>query len=325
MKAWLMHDYSGIAGLRLGELSDPAPAPDEVVLKVSFAGLNPADKYLAEKQYPARPSLPHVLGRDGVGIVVKAGSAVRGVAVGERRLIIRSAVGGDRPGTFAEQVAVPVDCLAPVPEGWTDEQAGGSSLVYLTAWQALTMWGTLPERAVVLVTGASGGVGVACVQLGSSLGLRMVALSRSPEKQRCLLDLGAEFALDPLDSDWRKALKERLHPTRVHLAIDNIGGKLLPDVIDTLGHRGVVSLVGRLAGPVPQFNTATLFFRRLRMGGVAVGDCTAAEAAASWEALVRQLGTRRPVVDSVYPFEELPRAFERLTAGPMGKVLVKIE
>ena len=77
------------------------------------------------------------------------------------------------------------------------------------------------------------------------------------------------------------------------LAIDNIGGKLLPEVIDTLGELGRVSLVGRLAGPVPSFNTATLFFRRLRLGGVAVGAWTNAESRAAWQQVVASARARR--------------------------------
>ena len=111
------------------------------------------------------------------------------------------------------------------------------------------------------------------------------------------------------------------------LAIDNIGGTLLPDVIDTLGQNGRVSLVGRLAGPVPQFNTATLFFRRIRLGGVAVGSYTNAESRSAWAALLellRKTGAK-PLVDSVFPFDQLPQAFERLEQGPMGKVLLRIQ
>ncbi|HWQ92505.1 MAG TPA: zinc-binding dehydrogenase, partial [Clostridia bacterium] len=113
-------------------------------------------------------------------------------------------------------------------------------------------------------------------------------------------------------------------PRRVDLAIDNIGGNLLPEVIDTLGDFGRVSLVGRLAGPVPNFNTATLFFRRLRLGGVAVGTYTNEEAHQAWQEVLRWLGRVRPLVDSVLPFEQLPQAFERLARGPMGKVLVRV-
>jgi NADPH:quinone reductase len=322
----LLDDYSGIDALRFGEAPDPVPARGEVVLALDFAGLNPADRYLAEKQYPARPVFPHILGRDGMGTVVECGSECGGIKEGDRFLIMRSSVGGDRPGTFAEKVAVPVDSLAPVPEGWTAEEAGGASLVYLTAWQALTTWGPLPENAIVLVTGASGGVGIASLQLGVALGLRVIGLSRSIEKRARLEQVGAWLTFDPYDPGWRRKAKERLDPERVALAIDNVGGKLLQEVIDTLGFGGSVSLVGRLAGPVPNFNTATLFFRRLRMGGVAVGTYTPAESRAAWNEVLHALtrNNSRPVVDSVFGFEQLPQAFERLASGPMGKVLLRV-
>jgi len=326
VKAWLIDGYSGIAGLRLGEAPDPVPGRDEVVLAVECSGLNPADRYLAENQYPARPTFPHILGRDGAGTVLEAGPDCKGIKPGERFLIIRSSVGGDRPGTFAERVAVPADSLAPVPEGWTAEEAGGASLVYLTAWQALTMWEPLPENAVVLVTGASGGVGIASLQLGVALGLRMICLSRSPAKRSQLERMGAWLTFDPGDPDWRHETKRRLGSERVRLVIDSVGGKLLPEAMETLGFKGVVSLVGRLAGPVPDFNTASLFFRRLRMGGVAVGTYSATEAREAWAQVLLALSKTksRPVVDSVFQFEQLPRAFERLASGPMGKVVLRV-
>jgi NADPH2:quinone reductase len=112
----------------------------------------------------------------------------------------------------------------------------------------------------------------------------------------------------------------------VTLAIDNVGGTLLPEVIDTLADNGSVSLVGRLAGTVPNFNTATLFFRRLRLGGVAVGATTRDESIKAWEqvlALLQQAGFK-PIVDSIFPFNRLPQAFEHLAQGPMGKVLLAV-
>jgi NADPH2:quinone reductase len=97
-------------------------------------------------------------------------------------------------------------------------------------------------------------------------------------------------------------------------------------VLDTLGNWGKVSVVGRLAGPVPQFNTASLFFRRLRIGGVAVGSYTNAESRAAWNqilALLESTGAR-PLIDRVFTFDQLPAAFARLTEGPMGKVLLAV-
>ena len=327
MQAWLMDDYKGIAGLRLADAPDPVPQPDEGILDVHYAGLNPADAYLAENQYPAKPKLPHILGRDGVGTVVAVGSAVKDLRVGDQRAILRSELGINQPGTFAQRVAVPTESLVELPAGWTEPEAAGATLVYLTAHQALTMWGPLPPAAVVLVTGASGGVGVAAVQLAAAMGYEVVALSRSPDKSRRLEELGASVTCNPEDPKWSITLKSTLEPRRVDLAIDNIGGKLLPQVISTLGDLGRVSLVGRLAGPVPSFNTATLFFRRNRLGGVAASAYTNAESHAAWQEILGLLARTgaRPQVDQVFQFDQLPQAFERLAQGPMGKVLVAVK
>jgi NADPH2:quinone reductase len=326
MRAWLLDDLNGIEHSRLAVVAEPVLRSGEAMVELSYAALNPADRYLAEKQYPGKPPLPHVLGRDGIGRVIQVDSEAKDIRIGDKRALLRGDVGVNRWGTFAERVAVPVDNLVETPPEWTDEQSAGATLVYLTAYQALTMWGPLPESTLLLVTGASGGVGVASIQLASAMGYTVVGLSRSVEKRRQLELVGATATFDPEDEQWRKALKERFAPRRVDLVIDNIGGKLLPQVIDTLGDNGRVSLVGRLAGPVPNFNTASLFFKRLRMGGVAVGSYTNAESRAAWGEVRRLLARRgaRPLVDSIFPFEQLPKAFERLAKGPMGKVLLKV-
>lgn len=327
MKAWLLDQLGGgIGSLRLSDFEDPAPARGEAVLQLSYAALNPADRYTAEGQYPARPQMPHILGRDGVGVVTAIGADVEGVRVGEKRIIVRSEIGVSRRGTFAEKVAVPVESLVPVPPGWTDQQAAGATLVYLTAWQSITQWADLPNQSVVLVSGASGGVGVAVVHLAGAMGHTVIGLSRSPEKSVELLRQGATMALDPTDPSWVRKLKDSLGKRRVDLAIDNIGGELFTQMIDTLGENGRVSCVGRLAGPVPGFNTASLFFRRIQIRGVAVYSYAAAESAAIWPKIVERMKSRdyRPLVDRVFDFENLPDAFDRLRAGPMGKVLIAV-
>jgi NADPH2:quinone reductase len=323
MRAWLLEKFEGLGAMHSAEVPDPVAGPGEVVMEVELAGLNPADRYLAEGRYPAKPPLPHILGRDGVGTVSQVGAGVTGLKPGDRRMILRGDVGVYRAGTFARMVAVPVESLVEVPQDWKREEAAGATLVYLTAYQALTQWGNLPP-SVVLVTGGSGGVGVATTQLGVAMGHTVVALSRSPEKGRRLTEIGASVVLDPQDADWVKTLKDRLRGRRVDLAVDNIGGPLFNQVIETLGGNGRVSVVGRLAGPVPEFNTASLFFRRLKIGGVAVGAYTNPESRAAWTETVKLLAVKnqKPVVDRVFPFEQLPQAFDRLESGPMGKVLL---
>ena len=206
------------------------------------------------------------------------------------------------------------------------EQAAAAPLVYVTAWQAITQWPDLPANSVVLITGATGGVGVAATQLARALGHTVVGLSRSTEKAEHLRTLGAAHALNPQDKTWRKTLKESMAPRRVDLAIDNVGGALFNEVLDTLGPNGRVSCIGRLAGPVPEFNTASLFFRRLQIRGVAIAAYSHEESVAAWRGVLETLGRTgaKPVVDQVFGFDEVPAAFAHLKRGPMGKVLVRI-
>ena len=325
-----MDAYTGVDQLRLAEVADPRPGPGQVLLRVRFAALNPADAFLAQAQYPAKPPLPHILGRDGAGDVLEVGTGVHHVRAGDTVGVLRCDAGVETWGTLAEKVVVPAASVAPIPEGWTVEEMAGAPLVFLTAWQALTQWSDppapAPGDAVLLVTGASGGVGVASVMLAKSMGLTVAAFSRSAEKGARLKDLGADFVFDPQDPNLRKSVQAAIAPRKVDLVVDSVGGPVFNQVVAMLGYGGRISVVGRSGGPVPEFNTASLFFRRNRIGGVAVGDYTPESAQAAWKEIAGRLDAigRRPVVDGIFAFEDVKPAFARLAQGPMGKVLVRV-
>jgi NADPH:quinone reductase-like Zn-dependent oxidoreductase len=137
------------------------------------------------------------------------------------------------------------------------------------------------------------------------MNLTVVGLSRGAEKRTKLKALGADFVFDSEDKNLPRSVSAAISPKKVHLAVDCVGGKLLSHVITMLGYGGRISIVGRSAGPVPEFNTATLLFRRIRMGGVSVGDHTAQTAQAAW----RRLSTGWRPLDSVH----------RLTASSRSK------
>ena len=331
MRAWLMDSYGGVESLRLGEVPDPLPGPDEILLNMGFAALNPADAFLASGMYPAKPRLPHILGRDGVGEVAVVGTGVRDMRPGDTVGILRCDVGVDVWGTLAEKVVVPAESVARLPKHWSVEEMAAAPLVFLTAWQALTQWtdppAPPPPGSRVLVTGASGGVGVASVLLGKSMKMTVVALSRSEQKRAHLKDLGADFVFDPSAPGLAKAIGDELGRKKLHLMIDSVGGPLLPQLVGLLDYGGRISIVGRSGGPVPEFNTASLLFRRIRMGGVSVGDYNAGQAHAIWKEIVGRLDAleRRPQIDIVVPFEKVKEGFARLARGPMGKVLVRVQ
>src|ERR1700689_4477403 len=227
MRAWFMDSYDGVENLRLGETPDPQPGPNQVSLRVRFAALNPADAFLAQAMYPAKPAFPHILGRDGVGEVVAVGPGVSNVKAGDTVGILRCDCGVEAWGTLADKVLVDAGSIPRPPAGWDLEQMAGAPLVYLTAWQALTQWSDPPAPpaagSVLLVTGASGGVGTASIQLAKSMNLTVVALSRSAEKGEKLKALGADFVFNPEDTNLRKVVMAAIAPKKVDLAVDNVG------------------------------------------------------------------------------------------------------
>ena len=280
MRAWLMDSYDGVEKLRLGEVADPRPGPGQVLLRVRFAALNPADAFLAQAMYPARPPLPHILGRDGVGDILAVGPGVDSARVGDTVGVLRGSMGVEVWGTLAEKVVVPAANLVPIPRAWSLEETAAAPLVFLTAWQALTQWSDppAPPRAgsVLLVTGASGGVGTASLLLGKSMNLTVLALSRSADRGAKLKELGADFVFGTEEQNLYKTVRAAIAPRAVDLAVDTIGGPLFNEVVKMLGHGGRISVVGRSGGVVPEFNTATLFFRRI------------ASAASRWATMCRR-------------------------------------
>jgi NADPH2:quinone reductase len=330
MRAWLMDSFEGVEKMQLRDAPDPQPGPGQVLMRMKFAALNPADAFLARGMYPANPPLPHILGRDGVGEVLAVGPNVTNVRTGDIVGVLRCDVGVSTWGTLAGKTVVPAASTAPVPAGWKQEEMACAPLALLTAYQALTQWSDPPAPpapgSVVLVTGASGGVGIGTIYLSKSMGLTVVAFSRSAEKGVRLKQLGADFVFDPASPDVKNEVTKALAPKKVDIAVDNIGGAFFNQVIAMLGYRGRISVVGRSAGPVPEFNTASLFFKRNRIGGVAVSDFTPEAAQTTFQEIVGRLDAmgKRPLVDHVFSFDEVKQAFARLGQGPMGKVVVRV-
>jgi acrylyl-CoA reductase (NADPH) len=309
------------------EVAETDLPPGEVEIRVLWSSVNFKDGLATRADGKVARISPLIPGIDLAGEVVA--SEDPGIAVGQAVLAHGYELGVSRHGGYAEYERVPAGWVVPLAAGLSPRDAMSIGTAGFTAAMsvvALEERGLTPSDGPVLVTGASGGVGVASVQLARAMGHTVIALSRNPQKAERLEQLGAHRVFNPNDSEWTRALTEALRGRRVDLVVDNIGGPLFTTVLETLGEHGRVSCVGRLAGPVPQFNTGSLFFRRLKIGGVAVGAYTPAEAREAWTMVLKLLEATgaRPLVDSVWEFGKLREAFERLAQGPMGKVVLRV-
>jgi NADPH2:quinone reductase len=325
MRAWRFHDFGDLSNYRLEDVERPIPTPGEVLVRLEFASLNPADRLLIEGRYPGAGKPPLTVGRDGSGIVEDPGASAR-FKRGDAVLVLRSEIGITRQGTLAEYVAVPEEVLAPVPEGWSMEEAAAAPLVYLTAWKALVSQGRLKPGENVLVTGASGGVGIAAVQLGHALGAQVVALTRDPAKGDRLLALGADVTLNDSAGDLAAQVKKACGGAGPDLVIEHLGGARLHEHVAMLNMNGRVMVIGLLAGRKSELDMGQVLFKQARIEGVHVGQFAPAEAQTAWTAVVNTLGKAgaRPVLDKVFGMDEVHEAFARLTGGHLGKVLVHV-
>ena len=326
MRAWRFHEFGDIANYTLEEVPDATPGDGEALIKIRYASLNPADRLLIEGKYPGAGDLPLTVGRDGSGTVEKAAESSR-FKVGDEVIVLRSEIGITRQGTLSDFVAAPESVVAHLPKGWSLQEGAAAPLVYLTAWKALVIQGGLRKGQSVLVTGASGGVGIASIQLAKALGAKVVALSRSEAKRSRLMELGADAVLDDGAPDLPDKVRAALDGKGPDLIIENLGGARLDQHIGLANINAHIMVIGLLAGRMSEINMGQVLFKQVRIEGVHVGKLVPTQVQDGWRRIVETLGTTgaRPVIDTVFPMEQVQEAFAHLAGGHLGKVLVEVQ
>jgi NADPH2:quinone reductase len=299
--------------------------PYEVLIQIRAVGLNPADNFQIEGRYPGGPKPPFIAGRDACGIVVHGDAAGRWQS-GDLVVVLQSSTTNLVDGTLCDQQWVAAENVARRPENWSDAEAAAAPLVFQTAWKALVDVGRLESGQHVVVTGASGGVGLAAVQLAHARGATVVALSRSAEKRRRLLEVGADHVFSPDDDHLKEHICDALHTKGVQLVVDNVGGPSLATAIHLLGTHGRVSVVGVMGGTEGIVPIPALMFKRASIHGILVTDDLPAKARMAWNSIVETMNHAglRPLIDERFPMLATPAAFEKLRGDVFGKVVVEI-
>lgn len=246
MRAVVCDELGPLTGLRIEDRPDLVPSGGKVVVDVTAADLTHVDALFITGAYQIKPPTPFVPGTQAAGVVSAVGSDVEGVAVGDR--VITSA----GLGAFATQVLVRPSQLLPVPDSMTDEVAAGFVQAYGTAWFAFTRRLALRDGESVLVTGSSGGVGRAAVDLASAMGATVVAGASSKERLAEAASAGATHLVDYASDDFTATVKA-LVPGGIDVVYDPVGGDIGWNAYRTmaaLGRYGVVGFVGGI-GSLP--------------------------------------------------------------------------
>ncbi|NIE63072.1 NAD(P)-dependent alcohol dehydrogenase [Burkholderia sp. Ax-1719] len=338
MKAWLLKDF-GLQNLQRDEVTTPEPKPGELLVKVGAVSLNFRDKAIVEGFYePHLVPKPLIPVSDAAGTVVAVGDGVTRFKVGDRvnstlysRWIDGApgpnepayCLGMPLPGGLADYMIIHEESAVPAPASMSDEEASTLPIAALTAWYSLMDVGHLQAGQTVLVQG-TGGVSIFAAQIAIAAGARVILTSSKDEniaKVKALIGSdnieGVNYKTDP---DWERKVLELTNGLGADITIDVAGGNGINQSVAATKVQGVIAQVGFMTGQTSALNLMPLIFRQTSIRGIAVAPRT------SFERMNVFLDEHKikPVIDHVYSFDEAVQAFEHLSRGPFGKVVIKI-
>jgi len=311
--------------LWVADLPSPVLVEGSVRLAVTAAGVNRADLLQRRGLYPPPSGAPDTLGLECAGSVSELGLGVTDLELGNR---VMTLVPG---GGQAEEAVIDRGSLLPVPEIFSEEEAGAFPEVYLTAFFNLFMLGGLVPGMTALVHGGSGGVGTAAIQLAKESGVRILVTAGSDERCRRCRDLGADIAINYRDQDFEAVCLEATGNHGVDVVLDCIGGPYLEKNLRVLVSEGRLVVIGLMGGTSGELDMRRLLSKRIRIIGSILRALGVERKAEIVNSFLDQFGGAlrsgrlRPVIDSVYPMEQVADAHRRLASGKaFGKVVLKI-
>lgn len=323
MRAIVFEGAGGNEVVRVIKRPVPVPGPMEVLVRVTRAGVNPADLAQRAGRYPAPVGVPaDVAGLEVAGLVIGRGPGVERWSEGDR---VFGLVAG---GGLADHVVAHERCLAQVPDTLDDDESAAAPEAYITAHDALITVGLMRPGDRVLVTGANGGVGAAAVQLALAYGGAAVGTSRSETGLDLISSLGAQA----LHHEELVGLAGLADDPGFDVVIELVGGTTLSHLPALLAPRGRAVVVGVSAGDGMDAGLRTLIRKRARIEGTNLRNRPLEDKALAVQAFAREvvplLASGRVVahVEATYPHTEAAVAFDRLeTSGKRGKVLLAFD
>ncbi|MFW6773358.1 NADPH:quinone oxidoreductase family protein [Nocardioides sp. CPCC 205120] len=322
MRAAIVTTPTGPDDVTAGELPDPTPGPDDVLIAVHAAGIAFPDLLMSRGEYQVRPEPPFALGTDVAGTVV---SAPEGSGFTEGQRVV--AVAGH--GAAAELFVAPAPFVMALPGELSFEEGAALPMNYLTAHFALLRRGGLQAGDTVLVHGAAGGVGTASIQVARAFGARPIAVVSTEAKGEVARAAGAEDVV--LLDGFKDAVKELTGGRGVDLVVDVVGGDAFLDSVRSLAPEGRLLVVGFAAGQgIPEIKVNRLLLGNTDVRGVGWGAFVMfhpAYVAEQWADLLPHLrsGALKPPVGATYPLEETAQALRDLDERrATGKVVVRV-
>lgn len=340
MKAAIFRRHGGPEVIEITDVPRPDLQPGHVLVAVRAAAMNHLDLW-ARRGLPGLTfEFPHISGSDMAGTIEELGEGVDDLELGTRVLVNPSLwcgrcewcrkgeeslctsyriIGEHTNGGFAEFAAVPVRNILPIPDDLAFEDAAAVPLVYQTAWRGMISRGRLRPGETVLISGGSGGVSTAAIQIAKLTGAYVFAVTSGAQKARRLEELGADVVIDRLEQDLSKEIWAATEKRGVDMVFDSVGEALWPALTRALARNGRLVTYGATTGPKAQVDIRLTFWKQFQIIGTTMSSRSEFEEVMS---LIFQ-GELEPVIDVVWPLDRIREAHERLEAGKQfGKIVL---
>lgn len=318
MKAIRVNEFGGPEVLKVQSVPDPRPDRGQVLVRVKAVGVNPVDTYIRSGAYARKPSLPYTPGMDAGGVVEAVGPDVKRFKAGDRVY-----TNGTITGAAAELAVCEQSRVHPLPPKISFAQGAALGVPYGTAYRSLFQRGHAQPGETVLVHGASGGVGTACVQLARAAGLMVIGSAGTDKGRSLVLEEGAHHVVDHRAPDYVDRIMTIAEGRGVDLIMEMLANVNLAKDLTMLAAGGRVVVIGN-RGAI-EINPREAMAREAAILGVMLWGATEAELAGIHSALVAGLenGTLRPIIGYELPLAEAPRAHQRvLEPGAYGKIVL---
>lgn len=321
MKSYWVRAHNGTTELEVRDIPVPQAKPGEILLHVHATALNRGEfnaRYQADGG--AKPG-----GHEAAGEVQVVGDGVAGIKPGDRIM-------GRAKGGFAEYALLDAYEAIPVPERLTWEQAAGVPLVFLITYEMLYPYGRLQSGEWLLVTAASSGVGVACLQTGKFLGAKVIGTSGSADKLVKLKTIGLDVGIHTRAPDFAARVKAITDGKGANLIVNGVGGRVFPECLRALAYQGRFATVSTLDNVTKcEIDISELHANRWELFGVSNRIRPAEKRAQTVRDFTRDVlpgfvdGRISPVIDRIFSFDELPAARDYMESNAqVGKIVVRV-
>ncbi len=297
--------------LQIEEAPVPEPAAGEVRVRVRAGGLNFPDALMARGGYQLKPPLPFTPGMEAAGDISALGDGVQGWRLGDRVIVKK------RFGAFAEQVVLPAADLRALPRAFDYAEAAAFSVAYMTAYHGLVARGDLKAGEVALVHGATGGVGLAAVELAKHLGATVIATGGSDRKLQVVKDYGADHVINYETGEFRDRVNELTDGRGADVIYDPVGGAVFEQSLRCIAWRGRLLVIGFTSGGYGKLPANYALLKGCTVLGCRAGefgrqDPAAGAAAEDAVSRMAEAGVFHPHISHRLPFERAADAFQLL-------------